>query len=168
LETKKGIVAFAFGVPATIFSNHCLANIALRQALRASSPIYTQADIQIEKGKGIEVCLIEEREGSPAPTLRIARGAVKWAIKKEITTLLIVAAEPHLWRCLRDVTEAIKEEKAQTQISVCACKELSCISEEKWFCSDSTQARTQSRKNWERRERILKVMPFWIYKHVAK
>jgi hypothetical protein len=39
--------------------------------------------------------------------------------------------------------------------------------EDKWFCPDSDQPRVRTRKEWDKREKILKRMPFFIYKMVA-
>ena len=160
---KAGILAFAFGAPETILSNRRIAQIASQKARELWAPAYTQLDIQIETG--IEVEFTEEQPGNPPPTLRFARGAVQWARRKNLTDLWIVAAKTHLWRCIRDLTRAIWEVKEQIKIHV--CKEIEQFPEDEWFCADSTQERTQSRKSWEGRERIIKLMPFFIYKHIA-
>ena len=159
----RGIVAFAFGVPETIRSNQCIAEMASRKALELSAPVYTQRDIRVEPG--IEVMYTEEEPGNPPPTLRIARGAVRWAKKRGFVELWIVAAKPHLWRCLCDMKAAVRE--AGGGIVVRAFKEIEQVPEDEWFCSDSTQERTQSREAWNKRERIVRLMPFCIYKRVA-
>ncbi len=160
---KRGIVPFAFGVPWMILSNHRIALIASKKAHKLGAPVYTQLDIRIEAG--IEVEFTEEQPGNPPPTLRFARGAVQWALRKNLTDLWIVAAKPHLWRCVRDLTCAIQEEKAQIKIHV--CEEINQYPEDEWFCADSMQEWTQSRKNWQSRERIIKIIPFFIYKLIA-
>jgi hypothetical protein len=161
---KIGIVAFAFGVPKTIVSNQRIAQIASQKALELNAPVYTQLDVAV--GLGIEVTYTEETPGNPPPTLRIARGAVKWAMQYKIAELMIVAAKPQLWRALRDVKQAVREAKAQ--IEVRACEEIEQYPEYFWFCPDSTQDRVQSREAWDKRERILKLMPFFVYKRIAK
>lgn len=160
---KTGIIAQAFGAPHTIHSNKIIAQIASQKAQEFSAPVYTQLDVLVEPG--IDVEYTYEQPGNPPPTLRIARGAVQWAKRKGFGELWIVAAKPHLWRWVRDLTYAVWE--AREQIEICVCKEIEQYSEDEWFCVDSTQARTQSRKNWQRRERILKFMPFFLYKRVA-
>jgi len=161
----SGIVAFAFGAPGTIWSNQRIAEIASEKALEIDAPVFTQADVRINK-PGVQVKYILEKPGGPPPTLRIARGALRWARQKRLTTLWIAAAEPHLWRVLRDMEEAAREGKAQ-HIDIAVCAETLQYQKNSWFCSDSTQAWTRSRKAWERRERILMLLPFSLYKLVA-
>ena len=103
--------------------------------------------------------------GEPPPTLRVCRGAVRWAMRLGLDELWIVCAKPHLWRCERDLKYAVSEAKAQ--IAVRICEEVEQYPEDEWFCSDSTQERTQSREAWDKRERIIKIMPFFVYKLVA-
>jgi len=164
-RTKEiGIVAFAFGVPDTILSNRRIAKIASEKAQELKAPVYTQLDIRIESE--IEVEYTNEKPGNPPPTLRIARGAVRWAKRLGFKELWVSAAKPQLWRCLRDLEQAVRE--VDMQIKVRAFKEIKQYSEEEWFCSDSTQERTRSREVWDKRERILKLMPFFLYKYIAK
>lgn len=160
---KAGILSFAFGVPKTILSNRRIAKISSQKARELGAPVYTQLDICVDNG--IEVELTEELPGNPPPTLRLARCAVQWARNKNITDLWIVAAKPHLWRCIRDLIHAIWEVDAQIEVHV--CEEIGQYPEDEWFCADSTQERTRSRKKWESRELIIKVMPFFIYKLIA-
>lgn len=169
-----GIVAFAFGVPHFTLSNKCIAEIAMRKALSQGewsqgdvvtpAPIYTQQDIQLPRFLGKRY-RVKEKEGNPPPTLRIARGAVKWAKQRGIRRLWVVAARPHLWRCVRDLEYAVCE--ANAQIEVFACKEIMQAPESKWFDPDSTQKRVHSFWKWWPREIILRLMPMAIYKRVA-
>lgn len=165
MANRIGIVAFAFGVPSTIRSNMIIGDIAstMAQQLHAVG-VYTQADVNI-RGE-IEVCRIEEESNNPPPTLRIARGAVKWAAANKINDIYVVAADPHLWRTMRDMRKAAHE--AKIILNIWPSSRTSHLKDDSWFCSNSTQERTQSRKNWEKREKILRIMPFWIYKRVAK
>ncbi|MDP1706436.1 MAG: hypothetical protein Q8L36_01285 [bacterium] len=165
MADKIGVVAFAFGVPSTIESNERISEIAsaIARELKAKG-VYTQTDVVIEKG--IAVWQIEEKSGSkPPPTLRIAREAVRWANLFDLNKLYVVAAKPHYWRAVRDLKRAVRERKAK--IEVCQVSRINQYPEGSWFCSDSTQERTQSRTNWEKRERILRHTPFWIYKLIA-
>jgi hypothetical protein len=141
-----------------------IAQIASKKARELGAPIYTQLDVN--PGKDIEIIRTEEEAGCPLPTLRIARGAVQWAKERGFTELWIVAAKPHLWRCERDLAQAVKE--AKTQIGVYVCPEINEINERKWFCHSSFLFHTRSREKWLRRETILRAMPFFIYKRVAK
>ena len=106
-----GIVAFAFGTPESIMSNRCIAQIVSQKVHDLEAPVYTQLDIHVEPG--IEVEYTEEKLGNPPPTLRIARGAIQWAKRQGFTELLVIAAKPHLCRCFRDLTHAVREAGAQ-------------------------------------------------------
>ncbi len=159
-----GIVAFAFGAPDTIRSNQWIAQIASQKARELNAPVYTQNDVQVESG--IEVKYTDEEPGNPPPTLRIARGAIQWAKQQGFRELWIAAAKPHLWRCKRDLVQAAREARVQITVRIC-CKEIELFFENEWFCPDSTQPRTRSRKNWQDRERVLKLMPFFLYKLIA-
>ena len=160
---KTGIVAFAFGVPSTILSNRRIAEIASKKARELNASVYTQLDVRVEQGISVEYT--KEEAGNPPPTLRIAREAVQWAKRDGLTELWVVAAKPHLWRALRDVQQAVHE--AGTRIEVRACKEIEQYPEDSWFCPDSTQNRVRSSEAWNKRERILRLMPFFVYKRVA-
>ena len=159
----QGIVVFAFGAPYTIWPNWHIAKIASKKAQELNGRIYTQFDIRVEEGIPVEYT--KEESGNPPPTLRIARGAIQWAKRHKLTALWVVAAKPHLWRALRDVQQAVRE--AEMRIEVRICKEIEQYQEDSWFCPDSTQDRTRSYKAWNRRERILKFLPFFLYKYVA-
>lgn len=159
-----GIVAFAFGVPKTIISNQRIAQIASQKALELNAPVYTQLDIAV--GPGIEVKYTNEEPGNPPPTLRIARGAAQWAKQQGFSELWIVAAKPQLWRALRDVEQAVRE--AGEKIEVYVCKEIEQYPKDSWFCPNSTQDRVRSRKAWDKREKILKRLPFFVYRRIAK
>ncbi len=162
---KVGIVAFSFGAPSAIPANQHIARIARNHAIALKASIYTQPDIQINNKEGVEVLYTHQKNGNPPPTLRIARRAVQWAHQQGIKELLVVAAEPHLWRCVRDLKYASKEARMRIHIRISSEPEL--YPEEEWFCANSTQERTQSKKNWERQERILRHLPMFLYKRIA-
>lgn len=163
---KRGIVAFAFGTPATIWSNICIRNIALAYVRRDRALVFTQADIQFQTDLRVSVTYCKEVPGQPPPTLRIAREAIRWALLNRIDSITVVAAKPHLWRCMRDMSMAAKEMGCQW-IKIVASTTIDQYQKEQWFCPDSTQPRTQTEKEWRKRERILELMPFFIYRHVA-
>ena len=164
MRKQVGIVAFSFGVPETILSNRRIAQIASQRARKLGASVYTQLDVRVESG--IEVEYTDEQPGNPPPTLRIARGAVQWAEQRGFTRLWVVAAQPHLWRCLRDLWQAVSEVGAQIQLI--PCPEILEYPEDSWFCPDSEQKRVWSREAWDKREKVLKFVPFCIYKCVAK
>jgi len=160
---KPGIAVFAFGVPYNINSNKLIAEIASRKAREIKAPIYTQLDIRINSEVKVEY--INEIQGNPPPTLRMARGAIHWAKFNEITELWVCAAKPHLWRCLRDLKYAANESGIKIEIKI--CEMIKWYSENYWFCPDSTQEFTRSRENWQLREKILQRMPIFLYKFIA-
>ena len=164
---KVGVVAFAFGTPYTTVANRRIAAIASKKARELNCQVYTQFDVRVEKD--IEVKYTEEEFGNPPPTLRIARGAVNWAIQNGINQLMIVAAKPLIWRATRDIQEAIFEAEAEVKIEIGSevCQEIYLYNVGSWFCPESTQDRVRSRRKWNKRERILRILPFFIYKRVA-
>lgn len=160
-----GIVVFAFGTPATINSNHLLADIACQWSHQESAPIFTQADIKFPPSFTGSVTYCDELPNHPPPTLKIAREAMAWATAQGLDELCIVAAEPHFTRCLRDLRVARREQRASVRL-IRAFPPNS-IESENWFCPDSTQPRTHSLWDWEKREMILRHLPVWLYKLVA-
>lgn len=163
---KVGVVAFAFGTPAALHSNRLIAWLAANEAQKENAPIFTQADIQFGEGyQGLNVRYVAETAGDPPPTLRIARAAIAWAIGRELDELVISAAGPHLWRCMRDMRKAADEFGWRGGIR--SSSKIATYGDDDWFRPESTQERTQSKKNWRKRERIVELMPFAIYKHVA-
>jgi hypothetical protein len=161
---EAGVVAFAFGTPYSLLSNVKLADIASIKALEENAPIYTQKDIRLHTSALVEY--VDQESDRPPSTLRIARGAVKWAQRNGLHILWVVAAEPHIWRALRDLKMAVLENGADIEIRVCQ-EEINRYTEDTWFCLDSTQERVRTRKAWNKRERIFKWMPFWLYKRIA-
>lgn len=161
---KAGVVAFAFGVPETLPSNILIARIASQRAHELKAPVYTQLDIRL--ATDVDVEYTKEVIGNPPPTLRIARGAVCWARQRQLTGLWLVAARPHLGRCLRDLKRTIRQNGYNMEVLV--CQNVYEYPEEFWYCPDSTQERVRSSEAWGKRERILRIMPFWLYSRVAK
>lgn len=168
MANRIGIVAFAFGVPSTIESNKRIGKIAseLFRELNAAG-IFTQRDVSTETGDELSTYYFSKEDlKNPPPTLRIARAAVEWAEVCRIKQLWVVAAKPHLWRAVRDTEKAVRESGLRILVTP-ANSEIEQFPEDSWFCSDSTQERTQSKANWEKRERILRWTPFWLYKLIA-
>lgn len=160
---KHGIVAFAFGVPSAIRSNQIIAQIASKKAKDQKALVFTQRDVSI--GSHIEVQFVKEVLGSPPSTLFVATEAVKWADKFGLNTLWVAAARPHLWRCMRDLKQAVKESRLNIHVHI--CQEIGGYTDKDWFCPDSTMERTRNKENWIIRERILKLTPFFLYKALS-
>ena len=182
MAEKKAVVAFAFGAPSNITSNGRIAEIAVKKAIELACPadirqalIYSQKDVYFSyslkrlvppaMSAFVNVQYTAEAEGDSPPTLRMARGAVAWAKRLGIGELWIVAAKPHLWRCKRDLEYAVRE--ARARIKVCVCGEIASSREDEWYCPESTQPRVCSKEAWRKRERILELMPMFIYKLIA-
>ncbi|MDX1535953.1 MAG: hypothetical protein R3346_04310 [Candidatus Spechtbacterales bacterium] len=164
--SKTLVVAFAFGVPREIWSNRAIATIARSEAWKNDATVYTQLDVPIHGD--FYVVRTEEDPGDPPPTLRIARGAVEWAKRHDVQKLVIVAAKPHIPRAKRDTEYAVREAGVDIEVTVSALLDDPEYSDEdQWYCSDSTQPRTQTRKNWQKRDKILMLMPMFVYKRVA-
>ncbi len=161
--TKSLVVAFAFGTPSTIPANEAIRAMATNLAIKLNCPIYTQLDVGIG-GIG-NVLFVKEEPGAPPPTLRIVREVARWAKGHGVETIHIIAASPHLWRCERDMREAVAEIGAVVDIQI--SPEICEYNIRTWLCPESTQPRTRSWWNWWSRESILKLIPFMTYKLVA-
>lgn len=160
------VAAFAFGAPHTVKSNRWIAEFSLRESRRRNqAPIFTQTDIQFPEQIEVEVKYLSEEPGNPPPTLRIARWVTREAVRRGARRIVVVAAKPHLRRCIRDMEMAIRE--AGTRIQVVGSEEIQFIQEDDWFDPNGTQPRAASKKTWSRRERIVMLLPFFVYKCVA-
>jgi hypothetical protein len=161
---KTGIVTFGFGLPKTVRSNELLAQITKRKSRELCAPIFTQSSSIVVNGQfGVSYML--EEVNKPSPTIDVARCAVGWAKVRGLEKLLVVAAKPHMWRCVRDLKYAAKESAAQVKIE--RCKEIDTYSEDIWFCNDSSQTRSRSKIKWYIREYLLRCLPIAIYKRIA-
>lgn len=171
---KNLVVGFAFGQPNNIPANKKILEVVLDTAEGYNCDIYTQEDIDVISAHNsvpddTYVEVMKDESGAPPPTLRIARGVVS-LIKRLTTkpkTIFIVSAPPHAWRCMRDVQEALREERLSIPVVLSPLMKDRDYKETYWFSPSSTQKRTQSKKDWYPREILLKFMPFWIYKRIA-
>ncbi|OGG79140.1 hypothetical protein A3A39_00775 [Candidatus Kaiserbacteria bacterium RIFCSPLOWO2_01_FULL_54_13] len=154
----------AFGIPATLWSNRCIAEAASWRALVLRGPVFTQ--IGIRMWDGIPTFQIPgESSTSWATTMQMAFGAVDWAQKNGIDELWIVAARSHLARALRDVRFAVR--KAGASIEVRAAPEVGNFSDADWFRKESGQLRTRSRFFWLCYNTALFLVPMGIYLRIA-
>ena len=163
---KKGIVAFAFGRPQTLPSNKLIAKIAMQQSWEHAAPIFTQLDVPIHNEILDVEYAFENIGGHPPSTLKIAQEAIAWASRRSITDIVVVAAKPHMWRCLRD----LKEEsyiQSEARIRIVPFVNWAQYQLSDWFCEESTQPWTTSWTKWSRRDFVLRMMPFWLYKRVT-
>ncbi len=166
---KTGCVAFAFGGPSNTKANQRIAQMACQINITSHPGIYTQMDVDIKTlpkdgyRDRMVVTYTVERPGYPPPTLRIARGAVDWAMSNNVSKLHIACAYPHLWRCKRDMSLAILERNARLKIKICP----EARGKKGWFCKDCTQSRARLRWLWYTREIIIRLMPVWLYKKIA-
>lgn len=157
---RTGSVAFAFGMPPSLLSNHKIKIRTKAEMLNRGAIAYTQHDVPLEAGPNVTV--IEESDGPP-PTLRIAQGAAQWARDNELTTLVIICAGPHAWRCGRDMKEALKKNGLDhIKILMNPSGDIGPC-----FYKDSEQPWTRTWYQWYFRETILRLMPFWLYAKIA-
>lgn len=151
--------------------------------------IYTQNDIQFEDFEDNEYLNVnyfpQLHDEEAPPTLRIARGAAQWA-RHRVDEVFVVAATPHRRRALRDTRKAFNEAVIHISIELANFKHpdyldakgLSSYDYEPkhirgddtpyWFDPNGTQIRAASRSHWEERECILRLLPFPIYRIIAK
>jgi len=162
---KAGLVVFAFGCPSTIRSNVMLMDGAIAWHAQYGGPIYTQEDIDLPNIGQFDVKYIGQLPDQPPSTLRIAREAIVWARNCCLEELHIRAAAPHMSRCLRDL--AIAKHEQRSLVSLVESSYPDRIPFDDWFCPDSTQPRVRTFHDWEGREKILRVMPVWLYKLIA-
>jgi len=107
---------------------------------------------------------VAEKPNHPAATLEIAFQCVDWAIQRRILILWVVGAEPHLWRCIRDLRYAIR--KAGVEVAIAIATEVYEIPESIWFCPDSSQSFHRTRAQWEQSDWIMRNMPMFLYVHI--
>ncbi|OGM97530.1 MAG: hypothetical protein A2735_02240 [Candidatus Yanofskybacteria bacterium RIFCSPHIGHO2_01_FULL_41_21] len=166
---KIGIVAFAFGKPSLIRSNRIIAGITAKKAMEDNAPIFTQEDIQFPEELNLSVTYIKDKYGKPPSTLQIAKKAVKWAEANFFENLIVVAAGPHMWRCLRDIRRVAREEAGAWYFGaeIYPHPGMCFYKKEDWFCMDSTQPWTATEKEWQKRDWAIQFMPWWLYKRMA-
>lgn len=163
-QVTAAVVAFAFGVPNTIPGNRAIAAIASATALRLPGPVYTQQDV-LPLDDRVEAVLTEEQYPDRVPTLRIARGAVRWAQSRGVTELWVCAAPPHQARAMRDLRLACVEADARLKLKL--CERLDQGQYGFWFSPLSSQADTRTPWIWWLRDSVLLSMPVWLYARIA-
>lgn len=156
---KTGIITFAFGKPKTLEANKLIARLAIEYSKINNAPILLQKDIPIDNGN---ITHVTEFEDMPPPTYTIAKDAIPWIINNNLSKVIIIAAEPHIDRCVRDVEKLLIKNSLTTEVT--------CLTVENyhgWFDKKSTQKRTQSYGSWWFREFILMNMPFVLYEKIS-
>ena len=161
---KAAVVAFAFGTPNILRSNRYIAEMAAMKAGPLRVPIYTQYDI-LPVADGVEIEHTPEKYPDRVPTLRIARGAVAWALRRGIDVFWLCAADPHLARCSRDMHYAIREANATIEVRIVQGTSPQPI--DFWFCLESRQTDTRNQWIWKFRDTILMHLPMYLYSRIA-
>lgn len=164
---KVLIVAFAFATPPEAFVNGVLRREVchLQQNVFADKAwVFTQPDLATGLEDIFKLKTIDEEEGKPSPTLRIARQAAKWAKELGSSEIHLVGAAPHMWRIVRDMKAVLREAKMKLPVVVERIPEVGWFG---WFHKSSTQKRTQSAFAWYQRDLILWLIPYFIYKRIA-
>ena len=161
----KAVVALAFGVPAELRSNKCVAEVAsLQSEALGGAPIFTQLGMEMHYGlptKPIE----GEHPGHWANTMQMATAAVAWAKKEGICELWIAAATPHLRRTLRDFQDEVRRQDVTIELR--ECPQHMEFSSADWFCADSEQSRTRTRLVWYAWDIPLMLMPLSLYRRLT-
>lgn len=161
-------MGFAFATPASAFVNqvlrHRVVDIYNEQAGEVN--IFTHCDLGdlLPPIVRMRMQMTREEEGKPSTTLRMAREAVAFARKYRMTEIRVVAAKPHMWRCLRDIAKAMEEAKINLPIIREDFERMSWFA---WFHKSSTQPRTRSPWAWLQRDVLLWLMPWKMYKRIA-
>jgi hypothetical protein len=164
----SGIVTFAFGSPWITDPNMLLGMLTrtLFFYIGGGVPIYTQEDIREHVERQVASLTLASQEPGISPsTLRIARGAACWARKEKLSILHVVAAAPHLKRCVRDLRWALEEEGLS--LNLMPHRNIRDYGPEVWFSRESTQLHTRSRFLWTIRESLLLHLPRALYERIG-
>ncbi len=168
---EKGIVAFAFGMPHSIPANEAIHDVACAAAHIMNASVFTQLDCGIMNPhvpNGVWIFPQIPGANPPPPTLRIARFAALSAKRIGLTELHIVAAPPHIRRCMRDMRMAMREVGLDATLSAYGQDIfLEEHSPSYWFYPKGERYCTQHRLRWVIRESILQTIPWRIYRRIA-
>ena len=162
---KYGVVAFGFTCAPASHSEREIAMGAQTLSQKFEAPIFTQICMPIIAGEFDVSYIAQSPDGSPPPTLRICREAVAWARKRGITVLWVVCARPHRWRVKRDLQYAIREAGSDIKIYYEGGRRVPYV---EWFWTGSKLWYARGPLRWHLRDTILRLMPFAIYRHIAK
>ena len=158
---SKAVVALAFGIPASLHSNKCVALSASEQAKKLGGvPIFTQLGMKMHYDlPAIQVP--GEYPGHWANTMQMAHAAVRWAKENGVTELWVAAATPHMWRSLRDFRYAVAAVGAL--ITIRECPQAKHFTNNDWFRLESEQLHTRSKWHWLLWELPLRCIPMSLY-----
>lgn len=143
---RPGIVAFAFGAPRNIRPNRTIAKIASQRSRKFGALIYAQSGLNFDLELGVE-----HTRSKFMTTLQLARMAIFWAIESGVDELVAVAAQPHIWRCVRDLKYVVREEEIYASIKILSCEEVCVFPTAHWFDTRSTTRHTRSLPIWRGR-----------------
>jgi len=151
---KNGVAVFPFGSLPQNRSNIILGRIASKWAETNNAEVITQQKIIIRKG--VETTYIDYPNPS---TIRISYEVVDWIKARNIENLCIVAANPHIARCMRDLQYLFIKTRYYPKI-ICP-EELGDYPEYIWFQNKTSE------KKWKIRESILLNFPIEIYEFIT-
>ncbi len=160
-----GIVAFGFVSSPSAVSDRVIGEQVAERS-RGQIPIFTQVGVPLPIEH--EITRIDEgmtAEIRPPTTLHISRGAVEWALRRDFSRLIIVAATPHMWRACRDLKFVIDEQNADIDVDVHV---MPYVEHRLWFTKDSRWWWTRSAHQWFVYDTLIRMMPMFLYKHIAK
>lgn len=172
--TEQVILAFAFGNPHWLKSNKVIAKRAVNLARIFNADIFTQKDILIDKGVARHYCIMyaenkairqEDDYQEYLSTFDIIERFARCAKKEKWEKVWVVAAPQHIGRCLRDLEKTLKKENLKIEILIDSVDDYD---KNTWYSEESTQWRTRSPLLWWLREIPLRIMPWRLYKKIAK
>lgn len=159
LEIRKGVVALAFGQPASLPANEAIRETAHAATWALNAPIYTQLDCGVvQSDYPAPVAYFPQTIGNPPPLLRICRAAATWATAHCLDEIYVVSAPPHMRLCMRDMKESLGELGSGIRTYSWGDNILrDSHSPDFWFPS------TSFRWQWNLADRCFKIMPWRMY-----
>lgn len=165
------IIANGFGTPCALLSNRFIAYDAVSAARNHSNTIiFTQKDVEVERTEYFSSSMRVERiAADPSSTWKMNLEAAAFAKRNGISTIIVVGAWPrpfpHVWRCQRDILEALKQVGHGAEVVVRESRRKGDNSI--WLSRDSKQWWTRNALFWAFYEGILQHLPFWLYRRVT-
>lgn len=170
MKKFDAIAAFAFGAPADIAPNRAIARRAESLGHQMGLTIFAQFDVAEDITNHKNLVFLDECEERGVSTFWLAEKLrddfflylpwVELAPSAPPPRLLVVAAPPHIERCVRDLRHVGFGAESDTGLADTYPSAF-------WFCPESAQWRTRSQRFWWPREYILRWLPWRLYKWVS-
>ena len=160
IEKPDLIVAFGFSKHGG--ANETIATIASYNSIVCSVPVFTQLDIAHEMtrpGMAWPVACAYEGNGYLS-TLGFCKQVKDFSDHRNLTTVQVVAAPMHRWRCVRDLKRVglrVIEPPDKVVISP----------ENEWYYSRDPQVWVRNGFFWWMRESCIRILPWFLYSRIA-